>query len=69
MVLEKNFDSTNVIDFPRHRLRMISKLAEGAFGTVSWLNILFRSSICCTATCIMLCVLCKSPAIAPSMVL
>ncbi|XP_034839264.1 discoidin domain-containing receptor 2 isoform X1 [Maniola hyperantus] len=32
--LKRRLESTNVIEFPRHRLRMISKLAEGAFGTV-----------------------------------
>ncbi|XP_050360941.1 discoidin domain-containing receptor 2-like isoform X1 [Nymphalis io] len=32
--LKRRLDNTNVIEFPRHRLRMISKLAEGAFGTV-----------------------------------
>ncbi|KAF9799250.1 hypothetical protein SFRURICE_006510 [Spodoptera frugiperda] len=32
--LKRRLETTNVIEFPRHRLRMISKLAEGAFGTV-----------------------------------
>ncbi|XP_059055156.1 discoidin domain-containing receptor 2-like isoform X2 [Achroia grisella] len=32
--LQRRLETTNVIEFPRHRLRMISKLAEGAFGTV-----------------------------------
>ncbi|GBP94937.1 Discoidin domain-containing receptor 2 [Eumeta japonica] len=32
--LRRRLETTNVIEFPRHRLRMISKLAEGAFGTV-----------------------------------
>ncbi|XP_072930702.1 discoidin domain-containing receptor 2 isoform X1 [Epargyreus clarus] len=32
--LKRRLETTTVIEFPRHRLRMISKLAEGAFGTV-----------------------------------
>lgn len=32
--LKRRLETTSVIEFPRHRLRMISKLAEGAFGTV-----------------------------------
>ncbi|XP_066592179.1 discoidin domain-containing receptor 2-like isoform X2 [Prorops nasuta] len=32
--LKKRLDQTSVPLFPRHRLRMLSKLAEGAFGTV-----------------------------------
>ncbi|XP_060809572.1 discoidin domain-containing receptor 2 isoform X2 [Amyelois transitella] len=32
--LKRRLESSNVIEFPRHRLRMISKLAEGGFGTV-----------------------------------
>ncbi|CAG9558828.1 unnamed protein product [Danaus chrysippus] len=32
--LKRRLENTEVIEFPRHRLRMISKLAEGAFGTV-----------------------------------
>ncbi|CAH2034880.1 unnamed protein product, partial [Iphiclides podalirius] len=32
--MKRRLETTNVIEFPRHRLRMISKLAEGAFGTV-----------------------------------
>lgn len=32
--LKRRLEQTNVIEFPRHRLRMLSKLAEGAFGTV-----------------------------------
>ncbi|KAI5640330.1 protein tyrosine kinase domain-containing protein [Phthorimaea operculella] len=34
MELKRRLESVDVIEFPRHRLRMISKLAEGAFGTV-----------------------------------
>ncbi|KAL0101425.1 hypothetical protein PUN28_018925 [Cardiocondyla obscurior] len=32
--LKKRLEQTSVPLFPRHRLRMLSKLAEGAFGTV-----------------------------------
>ncbi|KAL0902040.1 hypothetical protein ABMA27_000007 [Loxostege sticticalis] len=32
--LKRRLETTSVAEFPRHRLRMISKLAEGAFGTV-----------------------------------
>lgn len=32
--LKRRLETINVPEFPRHRLRMISKLAEGAFGTV-----------------------------------
>ncbi|KAL4717797.1 hypothetical protein ACJJTC_000946 [Scirpophaga incertulas] len=32
--LRRRLDGTDVVEFPRHRLRMISKLAEGGFGTV-----------------------------------
>ncbi|XP_058790715.1 epithelial discoidin domain-containing receptor 1-like isoform X2 [Phymastichus coffea] len=32
--LKKRLEQTNVPLFPRHRLRMLSKLAEGAFGSV-----------------------------------
>lgn len=35
--LKKRLEQTNVPLFPRHRLRMLSKLAEGAFGSVSFL--------------------------------
>ncbi|KAJ2954053.1 hypothetical protein O0L34_g2266 [Tuta absoluta] len=34
MELKRRLETVDVIEFPRHRLRMISKLAEGAFGTV-----------------------------------
>lgn len=33
--LKKRLDGTQLVEFPRHRLRMLSKLSEGAFGTVS----------------------------------
>lgn len=33
--LKKRLEQTSVPLFPRHRLRMLSKLAEGAFGSVS----------------------------------
>jgi discoidin domain receptor family protein 2 len=33
--LKRRLEQTAVPEFPRHRLRMLSKLAEGAFGTVS----------------------------------
>lgn len=33
--LKKRLEETTVPEFPRHRLRMLSKLSEGAFGTVS----------------------------------
>lgn len=32
--LKKRLEQSTVPLFPRHRLRMLSKLAEGAFGTV-----------------------------------
>ncbi|PSN56036.1 hypothetical protein C0J52_21354 [Blattella germanica] len=32
--LKRRLEQTAVPEFPRHRLRMLSKLAEGAFGTV-----------------------------------
>jgi hypothetical protein len=32
--LKKRLDDTQLMEFPRHRLRMLSKLSEGAFGTV-----------------------------------
>ncbi|RVE50711.1 hypothetical protein evm_004621 [Chilo suppressalis] len=32
--LQRRLQTASVAEFPRHRLRMISKLAEGAFGTV-----------------------------------
>lgn len=32
--LKKRLDDMSLTEFPRHRLRMISKLSEGAFGTV-----------------------------------
>ncbi|XP_072398814.1 discoidin domain-containing receptor 2 isoform X3 [Diabrotica undecimpunctata] len=32
--LRKRLDGTTIMEFPRHRLRMLSKLSEGAFGTV-----------------------------------
>lgn len=32
--LKKRLEETTVPEFPRHRLRMLSKLSEGAFGTV-----------------------------------
>ncbi|CAG9857262.1 unnamed protein product [Phyllotreta striolata] len=32
--LKKRLDGTPIVEFPRHRLRMLSKLSEGAFGTV-----------------------------------
>lgn len=32
--LKKRLEQTTVPEFPRHRLRMLSKLGEGAFGTV-----------------------------------
>lgn len=35
--LKKRLEETTVPEFPRHRLRMLSKLSEGAFGTVSYL--------------------------------
>ncbi|KAJ9574257.1 hypothetical protein L9F63_026097, partial [Diploptera punctata] len=31
--LKRRLEQTAVPEFPRHRLRMLSKLAEGAFGT------------------------------------
>ncbi|XP_039763823.1 discoidin domain-containing receptor 2-like isoform X2 [Pararge aegeria] len=34
MDVKRRLEGPNVIEFPRHRLRMISKLAEGSFGTV-----------------------------------
>lgn len=33
--LKRRLEQTSVPEFPRHRLRMLSKLSEGAFGTVS----------------------------------
>ncbi|KAK1116680.1 hypothetical protein K0M31_018175 [Melipona bicolor] len=39
--LKKRLEQTSVPLFPRHRLRMLSKLAEGAFGTVT--TLLLRS--------------------------
>jgi hypothetical protein len=36
--LKRRLEQTAVPEFPRHRLRMLSKLAEGAFGTVSELH-------------------------------
>ncbi|KAL0280488.1 UNVERIFIED_CONTAM: hypothetical protein PYX00_001761 [Menopon gallinae] len=33
--LKRRLEQTAVPEFPRHRLRMLSKLSEGAFGTVS----------------------------------
>lgn len=33
--LKKRLEETTLPEFPRHRLRMLSKLSEGAFGTVS----------------------------------
>lgn len=32
--LKKRLEQTAVPEFPRHRLRMLSRLGEGAFGTV-----------------------------------
>ncbi|XP_046678553.1 discoidin domain-containing receptor 2-like isoform X2 [Homalodisca vitripennis] len=32
--LKRRLENTSVPEFPRHRLRMLSKLGEGAFGTV-----------------------------------
>ncbi|KAJ8935350.1 hypothetical protein NQ314_012879 [Rhamnusium bicolor] len=32
--LKKRLEETTILEFPRHRLRMLSKLSEGAFGTV-----------------------------------
>ncbi|XP_060535114.1 discoidin domain-containing receptor 2-like isoform X2 [Cylas formicarius] len=32
--LKKRLEETTIPEFPRHRLRMLSKLSEGAFGTV-----------------------------------
>lgn len=32
--LKIKLETTVVPEFPRHRLRMVSKLAEGTFGTV-----------------------------------
>ncbi|KAG8230049.1 hypothetical protein J437_LFUL000885 [Ladona fulva] len=32
--LKRRLEQTTVPEFPRHRLRMLSKLADGAFGTV-----------------------------------
>ncbi|KAL7292879.1 hypothetical protein TKK_0013549 [Trichogramma kaykai] len=34
LALKKRLEQTSVPVFPRHRLRMLSKLAEGAFGSV-----------------------------------
>lgn len=34
-VLRKRLEETSIPEFPRHRLRMLSKLSEGAFGTVN----------------------------------
>lgn len=44
--LKKRLEETTILEFPRHRLRMLSKLSEGAFGTVSYMlpNLLFVSS-------------------------
>jgi hypothetical protein len=36
--LKRRLEQTAVPEFPRHRLRMLSKLAEGAFGTVSYVS-------------------------------
>ncbi|XP_066250296.1 discoidin domain-containing receptor 2-like [Euwallacea similis] len=33
-ILKKRLEQTTMKEFPRHRLRMLSKLSEGAFGTV-----------------------------------
>ncbi|KAL1517288.1 hypothetical protein ABEB36_001070 [Hypothenemus hampei] len=33
-VLQKRLEETTIQEFPRHRLRMLSKLSEGTFGTV-----------------------------------
>ena len=33
--LKKRLEQTNVPEFPRHRLRMLTKLSEGNYGTVS----------------------------------
>ncbi|XP_050300890.1 discoidin domain-containing receptor 2-like [Anthonomus grandis grandis] len=33
-ILKKRLEETTIKEFPRHRLRMLSKLSEGAFGTV-----------------------------------
>ncbi|XP_030749295.1 discoidin domain-containing receptor tyrosine kinase B-like [Sitophilus oryzae] len=33
-ILRKRLEETSIPEFPRHRLRMLSKLSEGAFGTV-----------------------------------
>lgn len=32
--LKKRLEETTIPEFPRHRLRMLSKLSEGSFGTV-----------------------------------
>lgn len=40
--LKKRLEQTSVPEFPRHRLRMLSKLSEGAFGTVMHEDIPFR---------------------------
>lgn len=34
--LKKRLEETTLQEFPRHRLRMLSKLSEGTFGTVSY---------------------------------
>ncbi|XP_018324975.1 epithelial discoidin domain-containing receptor 1 [Agrilus planipennis] len=34
LALRKRLEETTIAEFPRHRLRMLSKLSEGAFGTV-----------------------------------
>jgi hypothetical protein len=52
--LKRRLEQTAVPEFPRHRLRMLSKLAEGAFGTVSCYNLYVyvtvkqRSTIWCS---------------------
>lgn len=36
IALKKRLEGQTLMEFPRHRLRMLSKLSEGAFGTVLW---------------------------------
>jgi hypothetical protein len=43
--LKRRLEQTAVPEFPRHRLRMLSKLAEGAFGTVSYTSWSFLKKI------------------------